>query len=286
MTDAVTYDNADQAEYWSEGPGRKWVQQREPMDAALAPVLDLLLERAGLEPGMRVLDIGCGTGTSTIEIAGRIAPSGQVFAVDIAATLLEEARSRAENVPGTSFALADAQTHPFELAAFDACVSRFGVMFFSDPVQAFRNMASALKPGRRLVFAAWCGVEDNPWFRIPAEIAIRQLGPVEPTPPRAPGPMAFEDAEYVTGILQQAGLEEISVTREDILLTPLGSTVDVAALSTRIGPATRIIAEHGAPPEAITAIQEEVREAIAQYDTPEGVKLPAAIRFCTARTAA
>ncbi|QIE45432.1 methyltransferase domain-containing protein [Pseudohalocynthiibacter aestuariivivens] len=274
--------NASQAQYWSDGPGRKWVQQREPLDALMAPVLDLVLEGAGLTPGAQVLDIGCGTGTSTIEIAQGIAPGGRVVAVDIAASLLDEARIRADGVPGAHFILADAQTHAFELGAFDMALSRFGVMFFSDPVQAFRNIASALKPGCPLIFAAWCGVDDNPWFGIPAKAAMDRLGSVPPSDPRAPGPMAFQDGEYVTGLLTDAGLREVSVTREEIYLTPDGTAAEVAALSTRIGPATRVIKEHNATKEDIAAIQDVVCAKISDFETPEGIRVPAAIHICTA----
>ena len=277
------YDNADQAAFWSEGPGRKWVDQRAPMDAALAPVLDLVLDRAGLLPGQAVLDIGCGTGTSTLEIAERVGPGGHVQAVDIAESLLAEAARRAADTPNAAFMRADAQIHPFDPASFDVAVSRFGVMFFSDPVAAFRNMSAALKPGAPVVFAAWCGVGDNPWFGIPAKAAIARLGPVEPSVPRAPGPMAFEEADYITGILQAAGLTDVSVTREDILLTPLGDAAAVAALSTRIGPATRVIKERGATQDDIAAIQDAVAAQLAPYVQPGGVRIPAAIRFCTAR---
>ena len=275
--------NAGQAQYWSQGPGRKWVQQREALDALMAPVLDLVLERAALKPGAQVLDIGCGTGTSTIEIAHRIAPEGRVVAVDIAASLLDEARSRANGVPGAHFILADAQTHAFEPGVFDVALSRFGVMFFSDPAQAFRNIASGLKPGRPLIFAAWCGVADNPWFAIPAQVATDRLGSVPPTDPRAPGPMAFQDRDYVAGLLADAGLRDISVKREDVFLTPGGTAADVAALSTRIGPATRVIKEHNATREDIAAIQDTVRAELAAFETPEGVRVPAAIQLCTAR---
>ncbi len=274
--------NADQAQYWSEGPGRKWVQQREALDTLMAPVLDLVLERAGLTPGAQVLDIGCGAGTSTIKIAQRIAPAGRVVAVDIAASLLDEARARAEGVPGAHFILADAQTHAFELGAFDMALSRFGMMFFSDPVQAFRNIASGLKPGCPLIFAAWCGVADNPWFAIPAKAATDRLGNVPSSDPRAPGPMAFQDREYVADLLAVAGLQDISVTREEVFLTPGGTAADAAALSTRIGPATRVIKERNATAEDIAAIQDAVRVQISACETPEGVKVPAAIHLCMA----
>lgn len=280
------YDNADQAAFWSEGAGRKWIDEQAAMDAALAPVLDLLLGRAALRPGQRVLDIGCGTGTSTIEIAGRVAPGGEAHAVDIAAALLETAQSRAARVPNAEFTLADAQTHGFAQQSYDIALSRFGVMFFSDPAAAFANIARALKPGAPLIFAAWCSVADNPWFRLPARVAMQRLGKVTPTPPRAPGPMAFEEADYVTDILTRAGLEEISVTRADLHLTPLGTPADVAALAMRIGPATRIIAEREGTPADAAAIEAAIAEAMAGFDTGRGVRVPAAIQLCTARAPA
>ncbi len=277
------YSNDDQAEFWTNGPGRKWVQQREPLDATFAPVLDLMLDRSALAPGMRVLDVGCGTGASTIGIAARVAPGGSVLGVDISKTLLEDARKHAENISNAHFTRGDAQSHPFELAAHDAALSRFGVMFFADPAQAFRNIASGLKPGAPLVFAAWCSVADNPWFAIPAEAAKARLGNVTPSAPRAPGPMAFEDEDYIAGLLTEAGLQDIETGRVDVDLTPPGSVEDVAALSTRIGPATQIIREKEGTEADITAIRDAVRAALAPYETSDGVRIPAAIRLCHAR---
>ncbi|RKF16307.1 class I SAM-dependent methyltransferase [Roseovarius spongiae] len=278
-------DNTDQAEYWTSGPGRKWVEQREALDATLAPVLDLMLERAAPAPGMRVLDVACGTGTSTLAIAERIAPGGRVLGVDISETLLEEARARGDAVTNAHFTRGDAQIHPFELAAHDVAVSRFGMMFFADPAQAFRNIASSLKPGAPLVFTAWRSVAENPWFAIPAKAARERLGDASPTPPRAPGPMAFEDETYVAELLQKAGLQDVEVARADVALTPPGTAVDVAALSTRIGPAASIIREKNGSAEDIAAIQKALRDALANFETPEGIRIPAAIQLCTARTA-
>lgn len=147
--------NAAQAEYWSSAPGRKWVALQDPMDAALSAVNALLLARAAPGPGEAVLEIGCGAGATTLAFAERVGPAGSVLAVDISPPLLARARDRAANHGSrVNFIEADAQTHHFQAASVDLIVSRFGIMFFEDPVAAFANMLTALRPGGRLVAAA------------------------------------------------------------------------------------------------------------------------------------
>ena len=167
--------NADQAEYWNGPRGAQWVRLQEELDQRLAPLLHLLLDPAIIRPDQRVLDVGCGTGASLLSISPLVGPGGRVTGIDIAAPLLVRARERLSEraVRNVELIEADAQTHSFGRTRYDAIVSRFGVMFFSDPVAAFANLRRALAPDGRLAFVCWAPLEDNPWFRRPAAGSAR-----------------------------------------------------------------------------------------------------------------
>lgn len=277
--------NRDQADYWTTDAGPKWIGHQAQLDGLMAPVLHELLAAAAPRPGDAVLDIGCGTGASTLALAEAVGGDGKVTGIDISVPLLEKARERAgaAGLTQAEFVPADAQTHPFPEAGFDMAVSRFGVMFFEDPVAAFRNIARALKPGAAITFMAWAGLNDNPWFRVPMLCAEKVLGPVEPTPPHAPGPMAFQDRAHVRSILDAAGLEDIGIEIANVELTPPGSLAEIAGFAARVGPGARAIREHDAGPREISAIESCVAEALKPYTSSHGVRVPATLNLCSAR---
>ena len=276
--------NRDQAEFWSSESGNKWVENATVLDAAMAPALDAVLEAAALQPGERVLDIGCGTGASTLEAAAAVGPDGRVTGADISPVMLEGARKRAAEArcATVDFVVADAQTHGFEPGAFDAMLSRFGVMFFADSVAAFANMATAMRPGGRMHFVCWSGLQENPWFSLPRQVAIDRLGAPEPADPRAPGPMAFAERDYVTGILERAGLAEVSSQEVSVDLTPLGSVEQVAKFAAHVGPASRILKEKDGTAEDAKVIVEALSEKMQAFATPDGVRVPATLNLYSA----
>ena len=147
--------NRAQIDYWNEQSGPKWVEQQGQLDRLLATLGAVVMHRLALRPGQRVLDVGCGCGHTTLDLAGRVAPTGSVLGVDVSGPMLTRARERARDLPNVTFLQGDAQTHRFEPASVDAIFSRFGVMFFAEPDMAFRNFQRALKPGGRLVFVCW-----------------------------------------------------------------------------------------------------------------------------------
>lgn len=276
--------NRDQAEFWSSESGNKWVENAAVLDAAMAPALDAVLEAAALQPGERVLDIGCGTGASTLAAAAAVGPDGRVTGADISPVMLEGARKRAAEAgcATVDFVVADAQTHGFEPGAFDAMISRFGVMFFADSVAAFANLATAMRPGGRMHFVCWSGLQENPWFSLPRQVAIDRLGAPEPADPRAPGPMAFAERDYVTGILERAGLAEVSSQEVSVGLTPLGTVEEVAKFAAHVGPASRILKEKDGTAEDARVIVEALSEKMQAFATPDGVRVPATLNLYSA----
>lgn len=279
-------DNENQQKFWTQDAGPTWVAQMAVMDETLKPVLDQVLRLAAIRPGDRVVDIGCGAGTSTLQAAAQTGISGTALGVDISQTLLEAARSRAQGQQHLAFLLADAQTHPFEAESCDCMISRFGVMFFADPAAAFANMARALSPGGRMVFATWGAISENPYFTLPAQVAAEVIGRPPKGDPDAPGPLSLRDTDRVVSLLDQAGLSEITVAETPLMLTPWGGAEDVAALLCDIGSAQRVLLHFGSDQADRARLAKALAVTMRQFETPQGIRIPALINMFSARNPA
>jgi SAM-dependent methyltransferase len=276
--------NADQAGYWNLR-GEQWVTHQAALDARLAPVAEELLTRAGLRRGQRVIDVGCGTGATTLAIAEQVGPEGAVLAVDISAPMLALARRRVaeRSLDHVRFLNADAQSHGFEPASHDLLLSRFGVMFFGDPVAAFANLMSALRPGGRLALVCWAPLDDNPWFKEPLAAGIRRLGPPEPQPPRAPGPLALAETGYIDEILSGAGFVERRIETVTTQLAGAATAEEEAAFACQVGPLTRLLQASEPDPATRQSILDEVTERFRRYQGGTGVRIPATLHYVSAR---
>ena len=275
MSDA----NADQRRFWSDEAGPTWVAQTAAVDATFAPVLEAVLAQAKLTAGEAVVDVGCGAGTSSLGAAEAVGPSGHVLGLDISDTLLTMAR---ENAPAnTAFLNADAQMHGFEETPFDALISRFGVMFFADTQAAFTNMANWLKPGGRMAFATWGQISENPFFTLPAAEARAFFGPREKTDPDAPGPFALRDVDKMCDVLRGAGLQDVRGIAHQMLLTPPGDRGALTDLMCKIGPAQSALTHFEAYPPQEQGFRAQLHAALARFETPQGLRIPAEINIFT-----
>ncbi len=278
--------NGDQEEFWGKSEmGARWLTFEDQLDTLFKPVLELVLKRSGLSQGMRILDIGCGTGASALAAAQLVGAEGAVRGIDISEQFLERARQRASNagLGNLSFQYADAQTTELSRGDIDAMISRFGVMFFADPTVAFANMARALKPGAQMTFAAWGGLSDNPWFKTPHIAATARLGQPPKVDRNAPGPLAFHDKDRVAGLMTDAGLVDVQVSTVSLVLNGPLSVEDAALLCTRVGPAARVIAHFNGTEEDVRAIVDTVVLQFEEYLTSGGTRVPAAINLLQAR---
>lgn len=273
----VPIANTDQAAHWSQA-GQAWVRNAGPLDRFLAAVTPPLLAAAFPGEGGRVLDIGCGYGGTTLEMARRLGPAGRCLGVDISAPMLELARSRAAEAPGAAFLQADAQTADLGSQAFDAAMSRFGVMFFADPEAAFGNIRRAVKPDGRLAFVCWRAPQENPFFSAPAMAAAPLLPPAPPPDPDAPGQFAFADGAKVRAILQRAGWGQVAV---DALDAPVSlADEDARALLLEVGPVGAALRED---PSLAPRLTEAVTGALAPYRQGERLQVTAACWLVQAR---
>jgi SAM-dependent methyltransferase len=279
--DQLTADgpNSQQIEYWNQGTGDRWVEMGDVIDAQIAPLGEAAMERARLEAGERVLDIGCGCGQTTVELAARVGAGASVLGLDISNPMLARARERAHhaNLGNVEFRQADAQMYKFDAASFDLLFSRFGVMFFSSPVDAFTNLLSALRPGGRLVFVAWQELIRNPWMHLPIVAASKHLPPGGPPPDaNAPGPFAFASQKRVEAILRDSGFVNIQheSLERDLLVgggRPLDEAVEFLA---RLGPAGAALREAGAALRS--DITSEIRRVVEPFHNEDGVRMPSA----------
>ena len=204
--------NAQQAAYWNEIGGPHWVRQQNQFDRMLGSFGAAALDALAARSGERILDIGCGTGLSSVQLAEAVGPTGLVVGCDIAPTMITAARERGAGIEQLSFEVLDAQRD--QLAPdgpFDAVYSRFGVMFFSEPETAFANIGAATRPGGRIAFACWQHESKNDWINIPAGI-MREFTPDPVFPPAgAPGPFAFSDPDRIRGVLAAGGWLDVDV---------------------------------------------------------------------------
>ena len=277
--------NADQAAFWNGPGGRSWTERQEAQDIILAPTAELLLARARVEAGEEVIDIGCGCGATTIDLAKRVGSTGHVLGVDISAPMLARARERAPLGAKLDFVLADATAYHFEPGRADLLCSRFGVMFFAAPVLSFANMRRALRSGGRLAFACWREPRANPWLILPLQEAYKHVPRLPEMGPEDPGPFAFASEERVRRILGDAGFSSIALEQIDLSIDlATGCGLD-AALKTalHIGPTSRAL--EGQPPELQDAVAHSVRAALARFQKGDSVPLAASIWIATATSA-
>jgi len=268
--------NEAQIEYWNSAMGEQWAQNQENLDRLLAPLSEAVVSAAALQQGERVLDVGCGCGATALAIADQ---GAMATGIDVSQPMLAKARSRAEGRSNPEFVLADAALHEFN-GDYDLLFSRFGVMFFVQPVAAFANLRSALRPGGRMCLLCWQPADRNPWVSVPMAAARKLLPPADPVDPKAPGPFAFGDGDYVSDILAQAGFDDVQLTPLKRQLS-LGQDATIAAeFVTRIGPVSRVLVDldEGRRDELIN----EVRESLNPYESADGVALGAACWIVTA----
>jgi len=251
MDESDSEVNREQSVLWNGPGGRAWVEAQAVLDAMFRPFENLLVEAvASAGPMAQVLDIGCGTGSTTLAMARRLGAQAGCTGLDISEPMTALARQRAkrEGLHAACFVCADAQVHAFEPAGFDMIVSRFGVMFFEDPVAAFANLRRAAKPGAKLACIVWRSPPDNPFMTAAERAAAPLLPHLPPRQPGAPGQFAFADRARVTQILADSGWADIDIQPLDVRCTL--SEADLMRYISRLGPVGQLLQQLDEPDRA------------------------------------
>lgn len=268
----------DQAQLWNGPAGQAWVEGRAMMDQMFRPLQDRLVAAVAAQPGERVLDVGCGTGAVTLAIAKQRS-AGAVTGIDISAPMLAEAKLRGRAAGLTAhFVLADAQSHDFAEGGFDMLVSRFGVMFFGQPVAAFANLRRATRAGGALHFFAWRGMAENSFMSLAERVAGPLLPALPPRQPGAPGQFAFAEPDHVAGILRESGWDRIEIVPVDVACSFPAD--QLPTYLTRFGPLGR--AMERLEPDRRQDVLAQLLEAFAPFIHGTEVRFIAACHQVTA----
>lgn len=275
--------NQEMARAWDGEEGDRWTEQARYYEAAAQPHWRRLREGGVVSAGDRVLDVGCGTGASTRDLA-RLASPGSVLGVDLSSRMLAHARerTRAEGLANAGYLQADAQVHPFEPAWFDVVTSSFGAMFFDDRAAAFANLARALRPGGRMALLAWRELGRNEWVSAlrDALAAGRHL----PEPPAgAPGPFGLADAGGVAEVLAGAGFEDVDFTSVDEPITYGADAEDAWAFVRTVGMIKGLTQD--LDPATAATVLDGVQRLLAEHQTAAGVQFGSSAWLITARRA-
>lgn len=276
----ATIANVEQAEAWDGDFGNRWTTNDAVYQRALRHFWQALADSHAIRQTDNVLDIGCGTGRTTRE-AARIASQGSATGVDLSGQMLSRARELAvqEGLGNVEFVQADAQVHEFQPEVFDLSISRFGVMFFSDPVMAFTNIAAALRQDGRLAMVVWRRPEENTWIQVIREALVRGRDIPNP-PPSTPGPFGLADPDFTRTVLEKAGFVDIDLERVDAMFD-MGPTLD-DAFEYASNQTIAIALLEELDPLARQGALADLKVGLAKYQSAEGILVPAGAWLVTA----
>lgn len=272
--------NSEAQLYWNAEGGNKWADNIDVVESILVPMSNKLLEKVAAKSSEIILDVGCGGGITSINLAEQVGDSGMVLGCDVSEPIIAIAINRGQGISNLQFQLGDAATAELGEERFDLVTSRFGVMFFDDPILAFSNFHKSLKTSGRLVFLCWRTLAENPWLGEPMSATYEILPPPAEKPdPTAPGPFSLGDPEHLKNILESAGFHNVDLQAVDMGM-PMGSMDDAISFLTKLGPAADAIKE--ATEEEKVAVIAAMRKVMEKYNTAEGVFTPAATWLVTA----
>ena len=276
--------NIKQRQFWSGAGGDVWVNKQREMDIMLNPLGDRVIERLDLKSDAKIIDIGCGCGATTLEIAKKIT-QGVILGVDISEPMLDKAAETARemSLSNISFEVKDVQVDVMPQNYFDVAFSRFGVMFFEDPFEAFKNIHSSLKEDGLLSFVCWQNASLNPWQSLSIQV-IKEFLDLPAPAPKSPGPFAFEDKTYLEEILRESGFKglEILDNQEDIIMFSGKSIREACEDYLTINPVVTEMLKNSKP-----ELTEEILEALvikfSNFHQNDGLLFPSATWIVTAK---
>ena len=252
--------NDEQFEFWNEGIGKKWVEEDDSMNERLSILTKELFLRSNINRNDKILDIGCGGGQTSFEASEKVSENGYVVGADISKILLDLAKSKYANTKNLEFKYCDVQNYEFRKNSFNKVISRFGVMFFENPIEAFKNIYNSIQEGGSLNFVCWTNVMENEFFTDPTNIIIRHLNKEFPEITRAPGPLAFSEADYVKEILVSSQFKNVKVEKVYSSISTNDSAEKDGDLLLKLGLGGRLLADANLSKKELSVIRDEMVE--------------------------
>lgn len=261
--------NDEQFEFWNEGIGRKWVEEDDSMNERLSILTKELFLRSNIKRDDKILDIGCGGGQTTFEASEMVGENGYVVGADISKILLDLAESKYANTKNLEFKYCDVQNYEFKVNSFSKVISRFGVMFFENPIEAFKNIYNSIQEGGSLNFVCWTNVMENEFFTDPTNIIIKHINKEFPEITKAPGPLAFSEEDYVKEILMSSKFKNVKIEKVYSSISTNDSAEKDGALLLKLGLGGRLLADANLSKKELSIIRDEMVE-ISQKRQKDG----------------
>ena len=284
MTDVVNNygQNQEQGANWNSKTGQAWVNNDLKMDLHLEVITTLLFKEFETLGNKHVLDVGCGSGTTSKLLSDQVGSTGSVEGVDISRPLLELAQAKYGTIENIRFTNADAQSFEFKKSFYDQIVSRFGVMFFENPIAAFTNMRQSLKPNGKLNFVCWSALEENEFFILPLKIVLKYLNKPLPNPSKAPGPLAFSNKPYLLKILQSSEFKNIKIKTVETEMLSFDPVEEQVRFFNKMGLAAQMKKEASFDIEIHEKIDQELEIELMKRTDANGTSLKATVYYVSA----
>ena len=277
-----TIINDEQYEFWNKGIGQKWVKEDDSINERFTILTKEFFSRAKIKKNDRVLDIGCGGGITSFEASKLAGRDGYVLGADISEILLNLAKKNFSNIKNLEFKYCDVQTYNFEKNFFNTVISRFGVMFFENPIVAFKNIYNSIQDDGSLHFVSWANVLENEFFTAAANIIIKHLNREFPKVTRAPGPFAFSETKYVKQILNASGFKDIKVNKVYTSLSTNDDAEKDGELLFNIGLAGKILSEENLSEQELANIKDKIIEMSQNRRVNGKITYKACLNFVSA----
>ena len=277
-----TIINDDQYEFWNKGIGQKWVKEDDAINERFTILTKEFFSRASIKKNDKVLDIGCGGGITSFEASKLAGKDGYVLGADISEILLNLAKKNFSNIKNLEFQYCDVQNYNFENNFFNKVISRFGVMFFENPIVAFKNIYNSIQNGGSLHFVCWTNVLENEFFTAAANIIIKHLNREFPKVTRTPGPFAFSETKYVKQILNASGFENIKVNKVYTSLSTNDDAEKDGELLFNIGLAGKMLSEENLSEQELANIKDKIIEMSQNRRVNGKITYKACLNFVSA----
>ena len=277
-----TIINDEQYEFWNKGIGQKWVKEDDSINERFTILTKEFFSRAKIKKNDRVLDIGCGGGITSFEASKLAGRDGYVLGADISEILLNLAKKNFSNIKNLEFKYCDVQNYNFEKNFFNTVISRFGVMFFENPIVAFKNIYNSIQDDGSLHFVSWANVLENEFFTAAANIIIKHLNREFPKVTRAPGPFAFSETKYVKQILNASGFKDIKVNKVYTSLSTNDDAKKDGELLFNIGLAGKILSEENLSEQELANIKDKIIEMSQNRRVNGKITYKACLNFVSA----